>query len=103
MSTATQASTAIRPFQVDISGEKIDDLRKRIRATRWPSKELVADRSQGVQLAALEALGRYWLDEYDFGRVEARLNALPQFVSADRRRGHSLHPRRVVGTRTRCR
>ena len=53
----------------------------RIGATRWPSKELVADRSQGVQLAALQALARYWRDEYDFGRIEARLNALPQFVS----------------------
>jgi len=81
MSTTTQASTDIRPFRVDISGEKLDDLRTRIGATRWPSKELVSDRSQGVQLAALQALGRYWLDEYDLGRVEARLNALPQFVS----------------------
>src|SRR6202035_3498095 len=53
----------------------------RIAATRWPSKELVADRSQGVQLAALRALCRYWLDEYDFGRVAERLNALPQFVT----------------------
>jgi pimeloyl-ACP methyl ester carboxylesterase len=81
MSTATHASTEIRPFHVDIPGEKLDDLRARIGATRWPSKELVADRSQGVQLAALRALARYWLDEYDLGRIEARLNALPQFVS----------------------
>ena len=81
MSTATQASTGIRPFHVDIPEEKLDDLRQRIGATRWPSKELAGDRSQGVQLAALQALARYWLDEYDFGRIEARLNALPQFVS----------------------
>jgi pimeloyl-ACP methyl ester carboxylesterase len=81
MSTAAQTTTEIRPFHVDIPEEKLDDLRERIGATRWPSKELVADRSQGVQLAALQALARYWLDEYDFGRVEARLNALPQFVS----------------------
>jgi pimeloyl-ACP methyl ester carboxylesterase len=81
MSTDAQASTAIRPFDVDIPGAKLDELRQRIGATRWPSKELVADRSQGVQLAALQALARYWLDEYDFGRIEARLNALPQFVS----------------------
>ena len=81
MSTATQASTEIRPFQLDVSAEKIDDLRARIGATRWPSKELVSDRSQGVQLGALQALTRYWLSEYDLGRVEARLNALPQFVS----------------------
>ena len=81
MSTATQASTGIRPFHVDIPAEKIDDLRERIGATRWPSKELAGERSQGVQLAALQALARYWLDEYDFGRIEARLNAL-QFPAA---------------------
>ena len=81
MSTATQASTEIRPFRVEIPGEKLDDLRARIGATRWPSKELVSDRSQGVQLAVLQALAKYWLDEYDLGRMEARLNALPQFVS----------------------
>src|SRR5689334_24902816 len=57
------------------------DLRDRIRATRWPSKELVGDRSQGVQLAALQALAQYWLDEYDFARVGSRLNALPQSVT----------------------
>jgi pimeloyl-ACP methyl ester carboxylesterase len=81
MSTATRASTDIRPFHIDNPEEKVDDLRRRIAATRWPSKELVADRSQGVQLEALRSLARYWLDEYDFGRVEARLNALPQFVT----------------------
>ncbi len=81
MSTTTEAATAIRPFHVYIPADKLDDLRARIRATRWPSKELVSDRSQGVQLAALQALARYWLDGYDLGRVEARLNALPQFVS----------------------
>jgi pimeloyl-ACP methyl ester carboxylesterase len=81
VSTTTRTSTDIRPFQIDIPGEKLDDLRARIGATRWPSKELVADRSQGVQLAALRALARYWLDEYDSGRMQARLNALPQFVS----------------------
>jgi pimeloyl-ACP methyl ester carboxylesterase len=81
MSTAAQASTEIRPFHVEIPEEKLDDLRGRIGATRWPSKELVGDRSQGVQLAALQALARYWLGEYDFGRIAARLNALPQFVS----------------------
>jgi len=81
MSTTVETGTAIRPFQVDFSEEAIDDLRRRIAATRWPTKELVADRSQGVQLAATQALAHYWLDEYDFGRVEARLNALPQFVT----------------------
>ena len=82
MSTTTgEIATAIRPFDVEFSEERIDDLRRRIAATRWPSKELVDGRSQGVQLAAAQALARYWLDEYDFGRVEARLNDLPQFVT----------------------
>jgi pimeloyl-ACP methyl ester carboxylesterase len=81
MSTTVQASTDIRPFQIDIPAQELDDLRDRIAKTRWPSKELVADRSQGVQLHALQALAHYWLDGYDFGRVAARLNALPQFVT----------------------
>ena len=81
MSTATDASTAIRRFQIDNLEEKIDDLRRRITATHWPTGELVTDRSQGVQLEVMRALAGYWLDEYDFGRVEARLNALPQFVT----------------------
>jgi hypothetical protein len=81
MSTTVETGTAIRPFQVEFPEEQIDDLRRRIAATRWPSKELVSDRSQGVQLAAAQALARYWLNEYDFGRVESRLNALPQFVT----------------------
>src|SRR4051794_31771478 len=78
---ATVSSTEIRPFRVEYPEVKVDDLRRRIAATRWPSKERVADRSAGVQLEALQALARYWLDDYDFGRVEARLNALPQFVT----------------------
>jgi hypothetical protein len=81
MSTTVEAGTAIRPFHVEFQKEQIDELRRRIAATRWPSKELVADRSQGVQLAATQALARYWLDEYDFGRIETRLNALPQFMT----------------------
>jgi pimeloyl-ACP methyl ester carboxylesterase len=79
--STTTAETAIRPFRVEFSEERIDDLRRRIAATRWPSRELVDERSQGVQLAVAQALARYWLDEYDFGRVEARLNELPQFVT----------------------
>jgi len=79
--SATAAETAIRPFGVEFSEERIEDLRRRIAATRWPSRELVDERSQGVQLAVAQALARYWLDEYDFGRVEARLNELPQFVT----------------------
>jgi len=81
MSATVETGTAVRPFQVDFSDEQIDDLRRRIAATRWPSKELVADRSQGIQLGAAQAIARYWLDEYDFGRVESRLNAVPQFVT----------------------
>jgi pimeloyl-ACP methyl ester carboxylesterase len=81
MSTTVETAAAIEPFHVEVPEEQIDDLRRRIAATRWPSKELVADRSQGVQLAAMQELARYWLDEYDFGRVEARLNALPEFVT----------------------
>ena len=81
MSTTAETATAIRPFRAEFSEEQIGDLRRRIAATRWPSKELVDDRSQGVQLTATEALARYWLDQYDFGRIEARLNELPQFVT----------------------
>jgi pimeloyl-ACP methyl ester carboxylesterase len=80
MSTV-ETATEIRPFQVEIPEEKIDDLRRRIAATRWPTKELVEDRSQGVQLATLKALARYWAEDYDFGKLEARLNELPQFTT----------------------
>jgi len=71
--------TGIRPYQVDTPDEAIADLRRRIAATRWPSRELVADRSQGVQLATLRALARYWAADYDWRACEAGLNALPQF------------------------
>jgi len=81
MSTTVETATDIRPFHVEIPEEQIADLRRRIAATRWPSKELVGDRSQGVQLAMLKALGEYWTSEYDFGRIEERLNALPQFTT----------------------
>ncbi|HEU6443904.1 MAG TPA: epoxide hydrolase [Gaiellaceae bacterium] len=81
MSTTVETATEIRPFHLEIPEEQIDDLRRRIAATRWPSKELVEDRSQGVQLATIRALADYWANEYDFGRLEARLNALPQFTT----------------------
>ena len=71
--------TAIRPFHVDIPAEALDDLQRRIAGVRLPSKELVDDRSQGVQLATIQELARYWANEYDWSRCEARLNALPQF------------------------
>ena len=71
--------TEIRPFRADVPDEAIADLRRRIAARRWPSRELVADRSQGVQLATLQELARYWATDYDWGACEAKLNALPQF------------------------
>jgi pimeloyl-ACP methyl ester carboxylesterase len=83
VSTTTQqtaAATAIRPFKVDIPQEKLDELRRRIAAVRLPSKELVGDRSQGVQLATIQELARYWTNEYDWRKAEAKLNALPQFT-----------------------
>ncbi len=81
MSTTVQSATEIRPFHVDIPEEKLAELRGRIAAIRWPSKELVSDRSQGVQLATLQELARYWETEYDWRKVEARLNALSQFTT----------------------
>jgi pimeloyl-ACP methyl ester carboxylesterase len=78
---APGAATAVRPFAVKFPKSEIDDLRARVEATRFPEKEPVADGSQGVQLATMEALVRYWGKSYDFGRVEARLNALPQFLT----------------------
>jgi pimeloyl-ACP methyl ester carboxylesterase len=76
-----ETATEIRTFSVDVPQEQLDDLRRRIEATRWPTKELVADRSQGVQLTTLQALARYWATEYDWRNVEAKLNALPQFTT----------------------
>src|ERR687888_1699448 len=81
MSTAVQTAIDVRPFHVDFPDEELADLRRRIEATRWPSAELVADRSQGVQLETLRALAHYWTSEYDWGRAEAKLNALPQFTT----------------------
>jgi hypothetical protein len=79
--SAETARTEIRPFEVHVPEEQLADLRRRIAATRWPSRELVADRSQGVQLAALQQLARYWSTDYDWRRCEAGLNALPQFTT----------------------
>jgi pimeloyl-ACP methyl ester carboxylesterase len=80
MSTVGTA-TEVRSFQIQIPEEQIDDLRRRIAATRWPTKELVEDRSQGVQLATMQELARYWTTDYDWRKCEARLNALPQFTT----------------------
>jgi pimeloyl-ACP methyl ester carboxylesterase len=73
--------TTVRPFRVEVPEEDLVELRRRIAATRWPEREPVADQSQGVQLATMQALARYWETEYDFRRLEARLNALPQFMT----------------------
>src|SRR5258706_5725382 len=77
MSTATE----IRPFRVGVPEADLVDLRERVMATRWPDRETVADQSQGVQLDKIQELVRYWGTEYDWRKVEARLNALPQFVT----------------------
>jgi pimeloyl-ACP methyl ester carboxylesterase len=72
---------AIRPFHINIPEEELVDLRRRIAATRWPEQETVTDQSQGVQLATMQKLADYWTKDYDWRKVEARLNALPQFVT----------------------
>ena len=77
----TQRDNAVHPFHVDIPDEALDDLRRRIAATRWPDKETVADHSQGVQLATIQELARYWATDYDWRKCEAKLNALPQFMT----------------------
>jgi pimeloyl-ACP methyl ester carboxylesterase len=77
---ATQ-DTTVRPFRVEVPDQALDDLRRRIAATRWPSRELVTDRSQGVQLATLQALTSHWASDYDLWRIKTRLNALPQFTT----------------------
>jgi pimeloyl-ACP methyl ester carboxylesterase len=81
MSSTVETATDIRTFRADVPQEQLDDLRRRIEATRWPTKELVDDRSQGVQLATLKELARYWVGDYDWRKAEARLNALPQFAT----------------------
>jgi pimeloyl-ACP methyl ester carboxylesterase len=81
MSSTVETATEIRPFQIEIPEEQIDDLRRRIAQTRWPTQELVADRSQGVQLRTLKELARYWTTDYDWRKAEAKLNALPQFTT----------------------
>src|SRR3984893_17746382 len=77
----TAGSEAIRPFRIDIPEEDLADLKRDLPATRWPEKETVADDSQGVPLAMLQDLVRYWATGYDWRKVEARLNALPQFIT----------------------
>jgi pimeloyl-ACP methyl ester carboxylesterase len=94
MSTTVDTTPEVRSFQIEIPEERIDDLRRRVAAMRWPTKELVADRSQGVQLATLQELARYWTNEYDWRKCEARLNALPQFTTEiDEVEIHFVHVR----------
>jgi pimeloyl-ACP methyl ester carboxylesterase len=94
MGTTGETADQLRLFQVEIPDAALEDLRRRIAAVRWPSRELVADRSQGVQLATLRALARYWASDYDWRGAEARLNALPQFLTTiDGVDIHFLHVR----------
>ena len=83
MSTIVDTPTGVRPFEVAVPEEQLADLRRRIAATRWPSRELVGDRSQGVQLATLQALAKYWANEYNWRGVEARLELAPAVHDRD--------------------
>ncbi|MET0202309.1 MAG: epoxide hydrolase [Gaiellaceae bacterium] len=94
MSSTVETATEIQPFQIEIPDDQIDDLRRRIESTRWPSEELVDDWSQGIQRATLRAIAKDWMTDYDFGRLEERLNALPQFTSEiDGLEIHFIHVR----------
>jgi hypothetical protein len=73
--------TTIRPFQVNVPEAELTELRRRINATRWPDKETVTDESQGLPLATTQELARYWATDYDWRKIEAKLNALPQFIT----------------------
>jgi pimeloyl-ACP methyl ester carboxylesterase len=87
-------NTTLRPFRIEVADADLEDLRARILATRWPEQETVTDQSQGPQLATMQALARYWASEYDWRRCEARINALPQFVTEiDGLDIHFLHVR----------
>src|SRR4051812_8846339 len=77
----TVGDTAIRPFTIETAEADLDDLRARIVATRWPERETVNDASQGPRLATMQAVARYWTEEYDWRKCERRLNALPQFIT----------------------
>src|SRR4030095_4899297 len=80
-SVKTMGADAIRPFSVHFSDADLKDLRQRILATKWPKKEPVADATQGVQLATIQKLAHYWVTDYDWRKFEAKLNALPQFIT----------------------
>ena len=93
MAEKTAGDTALRPFKVEIPEADLDDLRARIAATRWPEKEPVDDQSQGVQLATMQALARYWETEYDWRKCEEKLNGPTALHHRDRWAGHSFHSR----------
>src|SRR5260221_10980507 len=77
----SDVGTDIRPFHVSFSEEQLTDLRRRVKATRWPEKETVADDTQGVQLATMQALASYWGTDYDWRKAEAKINAVPHFIT----------------------
>ena len=81
--SATQAAgkTTIRPFQVNVPEAELTELRRRIHSTRWPDRETITDESQGVPLATIQELARYWATDYNWRKIEAKLNALPQFIT----------------------
>ena len=81
MTSLVGEGAAVRPFRIDVPEEDLVDLRRRIAETRWPERETVADQSQGVQLATIQELARYWATDYDWRKCEAKLNALPQFIT----------------------
>ena len=104
--TELQSSTEhaeLRPFHVSFSDAELADLRRRIKATRWPERETVPDASQGVQLATAQALARYWATEHDWRKCEAKTQRLPAIHHQDRRARHSFHPRALEARRMRCR
>jgi len=90
--------TAVRPFQVGFPEAELTELRRRVNATRWPERETVTDDSQGVPLAMMQALARYWGSGYDWRTCEARLNALPNFITEiDGLDIHFIHVRAAAG------
>ena len=102
MST-TEIDAAIREFEIGFDESELADLRRRIAATRWPERETVDDDSQGMPLATMQELARYWATDYDWRRLRGEAERAPELPDRDRRAGHPLHPRPLARTRTRCR
>src|SRR5262245_15973560 len=94
MSSTVEAATEIRPFHVDVPDEALEDLRRRVKATNWPERETVADKSQGVPLEMIQNLAHHWATDYDWRICEKTLNALPQFIpETDGVDSHFIHVR----------